>query len=292
VEGRPEPRVDRRSERGGGGAGAADLSLGLDEAGDGEPLVLIHGLATTRLIWRRVVPLLAEERHVLALDVPGFGASTPAGPGFDLEAVADAIDDGLRDAGVEEPYDLVGHSMGGAVAVTLAVRRPERLRRLVLCAPAGLAPMPARTAAALGVAAERLVAVRRLAAPLADRGWARRLLLFGGALDGAAVPPEEVRAMILASRGSARISPALATVAACDMRPLLARLETPLGAVWGAQDLVVPARRADVLRELRPDVPIEVIDRAAHVAMMEKPHEFTQALNAVFTAAAAAPASL
>ncbi|HYZ29871.1 MAG TPA: alpha/beta fold hydrolase, partial [Thermoleophilaceae bacterium] len=110
--------------------------LGLDDTGDGEPLVLVHGLATTRLIWRHVVPLLARERRVIAIDVPGFGASPPAGEGFDLEQVADAIDDGLAAAGVDERYDLAGHSMGGALALVLAGRRLERVRRLVLCAPA------------------------------------------------------------------------------------------------------------------------------------------------------------
>src|ERR1700751_3332533 len=85
--------------------------LAYDDTGDGTPLVLVHGLATTRIIWRRVVPLLADERRVLAVDVPGFGESPPIGPGFVLADVADAIDDALHDKGVNERYDLAGHSM-------------------------------------------------------------------------------------------------------------------------------------------------------------------------------------
>jgi pimeloyl-ACP methyl ester carboxylesterase len=259
--------------------------LGLDDTGDVDPLVLVHGLATTRLIWRRVVPLLARERRVIAIDVPGFGTSPPVGEGFELEKVADAIDDGVADAGVDEHYDLAGHSMGGALALVLASRRPERVRRLVLCAPAGLTPRPALAAAAIGVVGEHLIAARRAAAPLAELAWARRLLMAGGAVDGAALPPSEVRAMVLASRGASRIAPALAAVASADLRPLLATLEVPLAAVWGARDPVIPLRTAEALRELRPDVAIEYVERAAHVAMMERPHEFTQALNAAFTAA-------
>jgi pimeloyl-ACP methyl ester carboxylesterase len=247
--------------------------------------VLVHGLATTRLIWRRIVPLLAAERRVVAIDVPGFGASPAVGDGFDLEQVADAIDDGLTTVGIDEPYDLAGHSMGGALALMLAGRRPRRVRRLVLCAPAGLTPRPAPAAATIGAVGERLIAVRRAAAPLADLGWVRRLLMVGGAVDGAALPPSEVRAMILASRGASRIGAALTAVAAADLRPLLAGLEMPLGAVWGARDPVIPRKTAEVLRDLRPDVPIEFVDDAAHVAMMERPHGFTQALNAAFTAA-------
>lgn len=265
-------------------------SLALDDTGTGDPLVLVHGLATTRLIWRRVVPLL--ESRVIAIDVPGFGASPPAGDGFDLDHVADAIDDGLSKAGVGEPYDLAGHSMGGAIALVIAARRPERVRRLVLCAPAGLTPRPAPAATAFGAVAERLIALRRAAAPLTDFPWARRVLMFGGAVDGAALPPADVRAMVTASRGAARIAPALAAVASADLRPLLTSLEPPLGAVWGAHDPVIPLRTATALSELRPDIPIEYVEHAAHVAMMERPHEFTQALNAAFTAASSQSVTL
>jgi 3-oxoadipate enol-lactonase len=259
--------------------------LGLDDSGDGDPLVLVHGLATTRLIWRRAVPLLATDRRVIAIDVPGFGVSPAVGEGFELEQVADAIDDGLAEAGVDERYDLAGHSMGGALALMLASRRPGRVRRLVLCAPAGLTPRPAPAAAAIGLVGERLIAARRAAAPLTDLAWARRLLMIGGAVDGAALAASDVRAMIVASRGASRIGAALAAVARADLRPRVATLEVPLAAVWGAQDPVVPLRTAESLRELRPDIPIELVERAAHVAMIERPHEFTHALNAAFTAA-------
>ena len=98
--------------------------------------------------------------------------------------------------------------------------------------------------------------------------------------------------MVLASRGASRIAAALAAVAAADLRPLLATLEVPLAAVWGARDPVVPLKTAEAIRTLRPDVAIEHIERAAHVAMVERPHEFTQALNAAFTAAAGVSVTL
>ena len=86
--------------------------LGLDDAGSGETLVLIHGLATTRRIWGLVAPGLRETRRVVAVDVPGFGGSPPVGRGFELESVAQRIADGLAEAGIPAPYDLVGHSLG------------------------------------------------------------------------------------------------------------------------------------------------------------------------------------
>src|SRR6185436_4097817 len=69
--------------------------LGRDEHGAGDPLVLLHGVASSRAIWRHAVAPLARRRRVIVVDLPGFGASPPAGPGFDLGDVADRLVDGL-----------------------------------------------------------------------------------------------------------------------------------------------------------------------------------------------------
>jgi pimeloyl-ACP methyl ester carboxylesterase len=254
--------------------------LAFDDRGDGEPLVLLHGLATTRLIWRRVLPLLEDGRRLLAVDVPGFGESPPAGPGFELDSVAASIDDGLAAAGVGD-YDLVGHSMGGALAVALAALRPERVRRLVLCAPAGLAPAPSWATRAVAPLAEQAIRLRRAAAGLADPPWGRRLLLGWGVVDARVIAPADVRAMVGASRGASRIAPALERVAAADLREALALLPAPVGAVWGEGDRVVSPARADVLRAVRPEAPVELVRGAGHIAMMERPEAFAAALERV-----------
>lgn len=135
--------------------------LAIEDSGHGDPVVLVHGLATTRKIWGLVAPVLALTRRVVTLDVPGFGESAPAGPGFDLEAVAERIARGLAAQGVRAPFDLVGHSLGAGVALTLAAARPRSVRRLVLVAPAGLAEVPRPAAAALAATADGLLAARR-----------------------------------------------------------------------------------------------------------------------------------
>jgi pimeloyl-ACP methyl ester carboxylesterase len=185
----------------------------VDVTGSGESLVLIHGLATTRSIWRHVAPRLAATREVVTLDVPGFGAARPVGRGFDLEAVAADVADGLRASTVREPYDLVGHSMGAAVALTLAAREPDAVRSLVLVSPAGLRPIPFLGAAALGMAAEVYIPLRRRAAVLAGWSWGRRLLMAGGVVDAGALQPAVVRQLVSASDGARRIGPALSAVA-------------------------------------------------------------------------------
>jgi 3-oxoadipate enol-lactonase len=242
--------------------------------------VLVHGLATTRLIWRRVVPRLGHRRAV-ALDVPGFGASPPAGPGFALDAVAAAIGDGLAQAGVPRPFDLVGHSMGGALALSLAARHPESVRRLVLVAPAGLRPVPRPAAEVFAAVSQQLIALRRAGAPLADSAWGRRLLLAGGTVDAEGIPPAEARAMVLASRGATRIRAALAAVVAADLRPALTAVQAPLGLVWGARDRVIPATGIDAVLERRPGAPAVRVPEAGHIAMMERPAAFARALEEI-----------
>lgn len=234
--------------------------------------MLIHGLAASREIWRHVVGLL--EGDVLALDVPGFGAAPPAGTGFELGEVADAIA-----AQLPRRFDLVGHSMGGAVALTLASRHPARVRRLVLVAPAGLRAYPPLVGLVAGALTDPLNALRRAGAPLADLAWGRRVLLGVGTRDPAALAPSEVRMLVGASRGATRVREALATVASTDLRPLLRALPVPVGAVWGDHDHVIPSAGVGVFRECRPDAPVEVIAGAGHIPMIERPRAFAEALT-------------
>jgi 3-oxoadipate enol-lactonase len=256
--------------------------LAIRQEGTGEPLVLVHGAGTSAAIWRRVTPALAERRRVVAPDVPGYGGSPAAGPGFELEEVTEALAAGLLDAGVPAPYDLVGHSMGGALALLLATRHPELVDRLVLVAPAGLAALPRLLARALGaIAAPFAVARRTVASPLAGSATVRRLALAGVARDGARVPPRAARDVLASSVGATRIGPGLASAAAADLRPALAGWHGPLGLVWGERDPVIPNRRIAVIRRARPDVELGIVPDTAHAPMLERPDAFCAALEDV-----------
>jgi len=253
----------------------------VDVVGEGRPLLLLHGLATTRSIWALVVPRLSRERCVVTLDVPGFGAAAPAGRGFRLDDVADRVHDVLRDARVNGPLDVVGHSMGAAVALTLAARNPSAVRSLVLISPAGLRPLPLAVAAGIGMAALVYVPVRRRAAPLAAFGWGRRLLMIGGVVDGAALAPDVVRALVGASSGAQRTREALVTVASADLRSTLTALPMPVGALWGHGDRVIPPGGVLTVLAIRPDAVCEVIRDAGHISMVERPAAFADALERV-----------
>jgi pimeloyl-ACP methyl ester carboxylesterase len=251
----------------------------MDVHGDGAPLVLIHGVGANRAIWRRVTPLLAADRLVAAPDLPGLGACPPAGRGFALDAVADTLADALRRE-LPLPFDLLGNSLGGAVALVVAARHPELVRRLVLAAPAGLAPHRGPIPALAGRAGSTLSAVRRRAGPpLAGSAVARRLLLLGVVADPAGMPADDARLMLRGSEGSQRIGEAIAAVVRADLRPRLAELEMPLAFLWGARDRVIPLRTLRV-----PGVRLEVISGAGHVPHMECPQEFAAAVDRLLAA--------
>jgi len=269
------------------GAAGAARALTVDIVGRGDSLVLVHGLATTRSIWRHATPRLAATRQVVTLDVPGFGAARPVGRGFDLEDVAARVLEQLRARRVPEPFELVGHSMGGALALTLAACAPDAVRSLVLVSPAGLRPIPPVLAAILGIAAEVYVPARRRAARLASWSWGRRVLMAGGVSDGAALDPAVVRQLVGASLGARRIGPALSAVASADLRDVLAGLAAPVGAVWGRDDRVILPGGMRTVMALRPGAACEVVDGAGHISMVEQPDAFVAALERVLVAISA-----
>ena len=251
----------------------------LDQTGDGPPLVLLHGVGTNRTVWRQVTPGLSRSHAVLAPDLPGFGRSDPAGRGFDLARVADAVADGVRDR-VDQRFALLGSSLGGAVAVVLADRHPELVHTLVLAAPAGFTPRAWPVAVAAGSLMEPMMRARRvLGAPLADVGVARRGLLWGAVADPARMGSDDARAMLASSRGARRMGGAVSTVLRTDLSPVLARLDVPLGVLWGRRDGIVPIGVMDRVRAVRPDVAVETLRDAGHVPQLELPRAFVAAVT-------------
>jgi pimeloyl-ACP methyl ester carboxylesterase len=241
-------------------------------------------VGTDHAVWRSVVPLLGDGRRVAAPDLPGFGAAPPAGPGFALDRVADVLADALI-AELAAPFDLLGNSLGGAVALVLAERHPERVRRLVLAAPAGLAPRRDPLPTLAGRAGRALIGARRRAGPaLAGSATARRLLLFTVMADPAHVPADEARAMMRGSEGSSRIREAITAVVGADLRARLAALTLPVGFLWGTRDRVIPISSLPGLRALVPAAPAEVIPRAGHVPHLERPREFVAAVDRLLPA--------
>ena len=130
----PSPEIGQRIV-------AAGIETNYHDVGDGHPLLMIHGSGpgvSAWANWRLVMPALARQARVIAPDMAGFGFSErPDGYTYSMDNwVAQAI--GLLDALDIERADLVGNSFGGALALALAIRHPDRVRRLVLMGSVGV----------------------------------------------------------------------------------------------------------------------------------------------------------
>jgi 2-hydroxymuconate-semialdehyde hydrolase len=120
---------------------AAGIRTNLHDTGQGPPVLMIHGSGpgvSAWANWRLSMPVLAQRARVIAPDMVGFGYSDrPADQRYDMDAwVAQAV--GVLDALDIERSDLVGNSFGGALALALAIRHPQRVRRLVLMGSVGV----------------------------------------------------------------------------------------------------------------------------------------------------------
>ena len=110
----------------------------VDTGGSGPPVVLLHGLSSSLGFWRyQIDGLSAQGYRVLALDLPGFGASDRPDAPYTPPWYATVVDAWLEQLGVSQAV-VLGHSMGGQIALTLALNHPSRVSRLVLSAPAGI----------------------------------------------------------------------------------------------------------------------------------------------------------
>ena len=117
------------------------MDLAHDRRGSGEPLVLIHALGADRHVWRPVLDLLAAERDVIAIDLPGFGESPALANGDEPTArtLAGVVARFIRELGVERPH-VAGNSLGGWVALELALA--GHARSVTTLGAAGLWPRP------------------------------------------------------------------------------------------------------------------------------------------------------
>jgi pimeloyl-ACP methyl ester carboxylesterase len=255
-------------------------------AGAGEPVVLIHGLGATKISFLPTVAALAPGHRTLSLDLPGFGDSTkpvlaPYHPPFFARAVTDFMDAvGIRDA------HLIGNSMGGRVALEIALRHPERARTLSLLAPS-LAWRRARPWAPFVRALRPELGLVQLAPRWAVEGVVRRIV--PGATSGwVQAGVDEFLRAYLTARGRVAFYAAARQIyleephGARGFWTKLAAMQTPSLWIWGKLDELVPIGFAAHVRSALPAARQLELD-CGHVPQLERPEE-THAAIAAFLA--------
>jgi pimeloyl-ACP methyl ester carboxylesterase len=245
-------------------------------SGDREPIVFVHGLGGQWQNWLENLPRAAQERRVIALDLPGFGLSamprdeiTISGYGRAVEALCDRLDLGQ--------VDIVGNSMGGYISAEVAIQFPERVDQLLLVSAAGI------TSAEL--AHRPMLTLGRIAAAVATYGAAQHRQL-------AARPKSRHMSLQLVARhpsllkgdlayegffkgtGKPGFQDALRASLDYDFRDRLPEIRQPTLIVWGEKDSIIPVRDANEFERLIGDSRKVVMKDTGHISMAERPATF------------------
>jgi pimeloyl-ACP methyl ester carboxylesterase len=267
------------------------IELGADRASSAAPIVFVHGLSGCWANWLEQLPVLAREHRVVALDLPGFGASPmPAethrpGTGISISGYARLLDRLLGELEIDAAA-LVGNSMGGFIAAELAIAFPQRVERMVLVSAAGISttghPGVVRAVPALHRLETILAAGSAWVASKSDT-VARRARLREATLNLVVRHPSRLPAALAAEqlRGSGKpgFIQALQAVLDYDIRERLPEIACPTLIVWGASDRLVPVRDADVFAELIANSRKVVFEDTGHMSMLERPAAFNALLE-------------
>lgn len=263
------------------------------ERQSGEPAVYVHGLGGSATNWTDVGALLADILDGEAIDLPGFGESDPAlGRDYRLSTHADVLARYVEQRGVG-PVHLVGNSLGGAVSLVLAARRPELVRSLTLISPAMPDLRPhGRMRMLLGASAlpgmTRVVGKRMAADPDARM----RLVIETVFGDPTVVPPERLQQAIAEAARHAALPWAMEAFTASLRSLLLSHAATGERSLWAqAQKVLVPAlviwgdldRLVSVSLSLRTaraleDARLLVLPGVGHTAHLEAPQVVARAV--------------
>jgi len=253
--------------------------------GEGPALLLVHGIAGSSENWREVVQPLARRHTVIAPDLPGHGASAAGSGDYSLGSLAASLRDLLLVMG-HERVTVVGHSLGGGVAMQFAYQFPEMVERLVLVSSGGLGPevSPVLRAAALP-GAELFIAATAGLGQRAGAAMGQRLAAVGirpsadvaeVARGYASLAEPRRRKAFLATLRSV-VGTRGQRVAAID-RLYLAEA-VPVLIVWGARDRIIPMSHGEEAHEAIPGSRLEIFEDAGHLPQVEQPGRFVALLE-------------
>ena len=257
----------------------------------GAPLVLIHGWMMTHWYFRPLLDGLGAEHELFAIDLPGFGESdrpSPSAFAYGAAAFADVVEAVMESLGLSRA-DVLGHSMGGGVAVALAARHPERVQRLIACAAAvyrlDIADPLARLAL-LPVVGQHLARVG-----LTRRAFARACraesVRDGRCLDDDWIDYFWARLRRAGGREAAHTC-LVALTSAADNNGDPGRVRAPTLLVWGDEDRLVPMAHGKRLARAIAGARLEVVPASGHMPFIERPDEFLRVVEP-FLGAPASP---
>jgi pimeloyl-ACP methyl ester carboxylesterase len=257
------------------------------DRGSGPPLLFVHGLGSNLSLWRETMDAFEDEHRVLALDLPGYGLSgkedVPATMSFFMDIVTGFLDE----RGLEE-VTVVAVSMGGQVALTLALGARGGVRRLALVSPAGIEQFGSKEAAVLKDA----TTAGGIINSTDDQVQQNVALNFANWSDEYAWLIEQRHALSERDDFAAYAKANARSVAGMlegDVRGRLGEIGVPTLVLFGAGDQLIPNQYlhenmttkdvADRAEDVLPNASVRLVDNAGHLLMLERPSVFQDALQ-------------
>jgi pimeloyl-ACP methyl ester carboxylesterase len=300
----PPPALRRAAVRAGDGYGVSDrpdwrdfdwaarlrtIEIGgtpinyvdVGEQGDHRPIVFVHGLSGQWQNWLENIPRFAQQRRVVALDLPGFGISPMPREKITIDLYGRVVAELCDRLGLA-PAVLVGNSMGGYVAAEATIDAPEAVERLMLVSAAGISQSQVpldralRAAKVMALATRASTAQRRrhMARP-ALRHWILSMVVR----HPTRLQPDIAFEGLVKGSGKPGFVDALVACIDYDFRERLPEIACPTLVVWGREDAIIPVADADTYVELIPGARKLIFEDTGHVAMVERPVAFNDELQ-------------
>ncbi len=254
-------------------------------AGSGPAIVLVHGITSTSATWERVMPYLATRFTVIAPDLLGHGQSAKPRGDYSLGAYASGVRDLMVTLG-HESASLVGHSLGGGVAMQFAYQFPERCERLVLVDSGGLGREVNLLLRAATLPLSEVVLPLLANARLLDAGRAVGRMFGRVGLQAGTDMAELARGHASLADGESRaafvhtlrtiVEPGGQRVNASDRLYLAENI--PFMLVWGERDPIIPVEHGMAAHELVRSSRLEVFEGVGHFPHMDDPQRFLDVL--------------
>ncbi len=257
-----------------------DQTIHLEEIGPANApyAFLIHGWASSSYTWKPILPVLSRRYRCVAIDLPGFGASPAPSHPPTIMGYADLVARLIEYISPNQPVLLLGHSMGGQISATLALRYPLLVERMVLLNPALSGRLSTRVNLLIGphVLAERFLPLEWLLHLLAKTplDYTDYLLKPSNFAERAQVSEEDYQRIRADARrpGQGRVRAAcFQAMRRGDLRGRLSALEPPTLVIWGAEDDIVPLRDAGAVAAEWPTADLRIIPNAGHWPQFEQP---------------------